>query len=831
MVEYKKEECQVALRRLGANLEALPYRTVASTALVALLIFLSLFPPLLSAKPLVLDETSVLSVNLATTVDIFVDESGVATVETFIRDSGRVSWRANGNLDMNFGFQSNPVWLKVNLLNTLQKSRDVLIVVESPTVDYLDLYWVDEARNMNSIITGNTRQFDSRAVDNRNFVFPITIPAKQSIDLYLRAQESGSLQLPLSLWSPNEYFESYQYEQTKYALYFGILIALAICNLFLWLTVRSRGYIYYVLYIVSVLFVQASQTGIGSQFIWTGLPAIASLVVQVSVPFSVIFAALFGGHTLNLKKDDWVFTLNRCVIITSGVVLTLTPLLPVGVHLKLCVILGVCASFAFLMTGIAKWRHGDLATKLFTVAWFVFLFGTVIYGSTKLGLLTANTFTNNAMWVGSAIEGFLLSFSVGARINQVQREKLMLERQQLKSKIRYFDLEKTTIKAEAENKTKSEFIASFSHEVRNPISGVLGMANLLSESSLSSEQEEFVSVIKYSGQTLLNLMNNVLDYSKIEAGRMTVESVETDLHTLIDSVSALITVQARELGIDFDVKLSTKVPRYIKTDPIRITQILNNLLGNAMKFTDKGQVTIGVSVGEDQKRLRFEVADTGIGLNKEQRNMLFQSFQQADKSTTRKYGGTGLGLAICKQLVQLMEGEIGVESELTKGSKFWFEIPLKRAAASKSYVVSEYREAHIHLARMHVLVAEDNHVNQLILDRFLKKMGCEVTFAENGQIAVQQYQCGATKFDLVLMDYEMPKMDGLQASQEIRKIEKDKNLAPTSIIMLTAHSMPDTLRKLKSDAINEILIKPIDQSTLQALLARYPKKSEYLISN
>ena len=773
------------------------------------------------------------ALDLSTMVDVYIDDKGTATYYSIIDNPIDITWKRNKNSSMNFGFQDKPTWLRGKISNTQNASQDLLLVVESPTLDYLDLYWMDENERVNTIATGNARPYKNRQIDNRNFLFPLTIPAKSTIEFYLRAQESGSLQLPISLWSPNAYYESYQYEQAKFSMYFGVLITLVLYNLFLWVSIRSQEHAYYVLYILAISFVQASQTGIGSQFIWPNLPDIASLVVQVSVPLSVLFAAMFGIHTLRLNKNEWVWKLNYYVIAAAVILLILIPITSVGLHLKVSVIFGVLGSVIFLTTGLVKWRGGDEATRLFTIAWFALLFGTITYGSTKLGLLPVNAFSNNILWIGSAVEGILLSFSVGARINQIQREKSTLERRNVESKLRHLELESIAVKAEAENKAKSDFIATFSHEVRTPINGVLGMTELLADTPLNEEQTEFVGVIKYSGNTLLNLINDVLDYSKIEAGKMTVEIIETDLNELIEASLSLFTVQARELGLDLKMELVNKVPRYIKTDPIRMTQILNNLLSNAMKFTEVGSVSLSVSADEVKKRFRFEVTDTGIGLNQEQQSNLFQSFQQADKSTTRKYGGTGLGLAICKQLVHLMQGEIGVDSESGKGSTFWFEIPLLRVSVAEinAFIETHDREAHIDLKGMRVLAAEDNNVNQMVLARYLRKMNCKVTFANNGRIAVDEYQRDANNYDLILMDYEMPELDGMDASQKIRDLEQSNGWAPKAIIMLTAHTLPNTLEKLKLGAVDDILIKPIERKSLQDLLLRYAKQSEYLGSD
>lgn len=645
----------------------MPFTIKALSAIAGLLLIVALlFIESLNAKNTISDEVLKSNKKHSLNVEYFIDEKNEQIFESISDSKNDINWNKLNDLNTNFGFQPNPIWLKGDLYNSQEERLKLFLVISAPMVDYFDFYLLDSNNDIKKIYTGNYRTFGSRAVDNRNFIFPVSIAANQTVQFYLRVQESGSLHLPIEIWSPIDYFEEYQYEQSKFTLYFGIFVTLILYNLFLWLTVRSIEYGYYVLYILSVLFIQASQTGLGSQFIWPNFPFIASIVVQVSVPFAVIFAALFSIKILKLTIHERLYKLNIFILLTATLSLLLTPLLSPHLHLKLIVFLGIIASSLFLLIGFLKWRTGDLAAKIFTVAWFSFLLGTIIFGTTRLGLFPVNTFNNEIMWVGSIVEGLLLSFSVGARINQTRNEKAELEHE--------------AARQEAENNAKSNFIAMLSHEVRTPINGVLGLSDLLGESKLDEEQTEFVNLIRFSGESLLTLINDVLDYSKIEAGKMAVELIETDLKNLVTSSLNTFKPLAKKFDIELVLNVTANVPDTIKSDPIRLIQVINNFISNAIKFTKKGSVVLSISVTDPKQNLRFEVSDTGIGLSQEQQNNLFQSFQQADSSTTRIYGGTGLGLFICKQLVSLMGGEIGVFSKPDEGSQFWFEIPLQEVS-------------------------------------------------------------------------------------------------------------------------------------------------------
>ena len=381
------------------------------------------------------------------------------------------------------------------------------------------------------------------------------------------------------------------------------------------------------------------------------------------------------------------------------------------------------------------------------------------------------------------------------------------------------ELKQAKDKAEEMSQAKGEFLANMSHEIRTPMNGVIGTLQLLSDTKLGPEQQEYVTTAHKSAHSLLTILNDILDLSKIEAGKLNIEFIPLDLREIVSELITLHTMTAEEKVIQLYADIDEELPQVLIGDPTRIRQILANLISNALKFTEKGHVVVRISViSSDDKNadIRMEVEDTGVGIKEEIKDKLFNEFTQADGSTTRKYGGTGLGLAIVKQLVVMMHGQFGVESIPGEGSTFWFRAPLEISAEQTINLWPEQElEIEGNLSG-HVLLVEDNPINQMVAQKMLEKIGIESTLAADGQEALNLLEQG--EFDAVLMDCQMPVMDGFEAT---RRIREQSVLLEMPVIAMTANVMEGDREKCLEAGMNDYIGKPVVQADLKKTLARW----------
>ncbi|MBD3307481.1 response regulator, partial [candidate division KSB3 bacterium] len=748
----------------------------------------------------------------------------------------------------NFGYTDAVYWARVRLRNTMPRTTQWRLELGFANMHYVDFYRPSPGQaGFDVIRTGALRPFATRDIPYHRFVFALTLPPDADHTVYLRFRNGASMTFPLTLWTSEAFIRASQTILLLSGLFYGTLLIMLGYNTVLWLTLRDRSYLYYVGFLTSIILGQATYEGFIKQYLcldaWGGsrflMPLFTVCISMASLKFMMT--------VLNTRqRTPRAHAASIGLLAIWILILVLLPFVSYGAIMQPLMIVRLCGGVFVLALSFVIWRQEYRPARYFFWAWLVASLSNMLLSLVRLGVVPSSIVTEHGYQVGVVLMMLLFSLSLADRIQLLREEKetaqlqamnalqeqdrlvreqnLLLE-QQVTARTEQLSRSNAQLieakdQADAANQAKSRFLANMSHELRTPLNAILGFAQLLRRSAhLDPGQQEFLDIISRSGDHLLSLINQVLDLSKIEAGRMTLTPTDCHIGRLLDDIEDMFRLKAVDKQVQLICERDPDLPLTLHLDEVKLRQVLINLLSNAVKFTTHGGIILRVSSVKqptNQVRLRFEVEDTGPGIAPEELEKLFEPFEQT--ATGRQaQEGTGLGVPLSRKFVQLMDGDIQVQSQVGEGTTFRFEIDAERLAEDRAQVEESPPQRVLALEPgqpvYRLLVVDDTPANRLLLVKLLSPFGFELREATNGHEAIDIWE--EWQPHLIWMDIRMPGLNGWETAKRIKATPHGQ---ATVIIAVTASIEDDLPTKTLTAGCEDFLRKPFREQQVFDLL-------------
>ncbi|MCF6132039.1 hybrid sensor histidine kinase/response regulator [Flavobacterium wongokense] len=707
--------------------------------------------------------------------------------------------------NMDFGFTNHNIWFRFQLKNASDEEVNYFFETARPITDVAELYIIKADDMITKYISGDAIPFDQRSFRLRKTIFKINLLPNESQQFYLHVKSDGEqLSMPMILHSPESLLEQSSFEQFIFGFFYGILLIAAILYLFFFFAMRDKTFFFYSMYVVFIGLLQFSIDGYFYKFVTPQSGWFSMHAVIIFACFASFFLGCYAQVYLKIKQYN-VFINNAFYVVYAIDLLLLISLFLIQDHAYSYPIangLGLILLLLIITSQFIIFIRTRKIDRFFATGIFFLIAGFVIFILKNFGVLPLTFLTENGSKFGTGMEVIFLSLSMANLIRNLKDEREELQTIALQ-------------KSEEMNELKSYFLSNISHELRTPLNAILNTAKSMANDSNDEQIQNGSQIIKYSTYSLLSSVNDILDFSKIERNEIKLEISDFDLVKTVEHIANNFSREAKDKGLEFAFIKSEELPQIVKGDVVRLSQILHNILSNALKFTQEGFVKFKLdykNIKGNKALITFTVSDTGVGISKEKMNSIFDSFSQEGINNKRKFGGLGLGLYIVKHLVNLQEGKIKVDSTPGLGTVCTIDLTYENVEI-KTEVKTAATGLEYDLNGKAILVVEDNAMNQMVIKMITKKwLNTTVDFANNGQEGVQKLM--EKNYDIILMDLQMPIMDGYEATIAIRNGEAGEDKKSIPIVALTADVMETTKTRVIEIGMNKYLSKPVDKDTL-----------------
>ena len=709
---------------------------------------------------------------------------------------------------VNFGYTDKWCWLQFQIQNISNKQATYYLYNPFNFVDRIDIIY-QQGRKEHRSIFGDDAAFHEREFPTNQPLSKITLAPNEKLTIYARGKTDNAMVFSLAMYAEKPFFAQVVRDKWLDGGYYGTLYGLLLLALLLFWYFRDVMYLAYFIHVFSMLMLFLNMDG-QFMYIWPEYPHITDVAHNLFTYLTTIFAVIFSRYYLSFKDNLYLDKASLLITQSLLFLLCLSPFVDADFNYIATNISTLITVSFLLITCIIQLRRGYQEAGYYLAGWILLLLSTAALNLTIFGARLEIDQLMDVLKYAFLSQQIILFLGLANKIQQLVNEEK--------------DSREKSILTQSTLQARNEFFAKMSHEIRTPINGILGSLELATHSEQNKEKSKYITTAQHSAEALLNIVNDILDFSKLDVGKFELKSNNFHLPTLIEECFAAYEFERERKSLSFHFKIDDDVPHNLYADPVRLRQIILNLLSNAVKYSESGKVTINANIKEkieDELLIEFSVIDEGKGIQLDNPQSLFEPFTQADQINQTSQPGTGLGLSICKQLTELMGGTIKIISKVNQGTEVKFSIKANVVRQPFSLIEDASSISLKSLDTLTVLVAEDNPVNKTVIEGILKLLNIKFTMTKNGHECIQQYTSSPETYDLILMDCEMPVLDGFEAAQQIRQHEQQNELKQIPIIALSAHAGQNSIDQCLESGMNEHLSKPVSIGKLTDVLSKH----------